>query len=151
MNSRDRKGARKKMFRESLKRNQRYVKKNYLKHLRDCLTQTQESGDVFQRELMFMCWAYDLEFFTLDYASKEYKYNKAKLFERVVNPLRKAGYIHKYFDRLTPSDKLEDHLFRDETKINYRVRYALTQKARLLVQRLYFNLETSSNEEGPTS
>ena len=51
------------------------------------------------------------------------------------------GYIYKHFDKLTPSETYEDHLFRDETKFNYRVRYALTQKARNMVQRVYRNLE----------
>ena len=51
----------------------------------------------------------------------------------------RTGY--KHFDRLTPSDTFEDHLFRDETKHNYRVRYAITQKARLLVQDIYRDLE----------
>ena len=36
---------------------------------------------------------------------------------------------------------IDDHLFRDETKMNYRVRYALTQRARLIVQRIYKELE----------
>jgi len=35
----------------------------------------------------------------------------------------------------------DEHLFRDETKYNYRVRYAITQKARLLIQRMYRELE----------
>ena len=91
---------------------------------------------------MFMLWAYDLEFWTLDYAAKEYGVSKKKLSERTVYPLVKEGYIYKHFDRLTPSDTYEDHLFRDETKYNYRVRYALTQKARLLVQKIYRELES---------
>ena len=53
----------------------------------------------------------------------------------------KKGYLYKHFDKLTPSNTFEDHLFRDETKFNYRVRYALTQKARLLVQRVYREFE----------
>jgi len=63
------------------------------------------------------------------------------LSERIVFPLVKEEYIYKHFDRLTPSQSREDHIFRDELKINYRVRYALTQKARLLVQRFYKNLD----------
>ena len=47
------------------------------------------------------------------------------------------GYIYKHFDKLTPSDTYEDHLFRDETKYNYRVRYAITQKARIKVQAFF--------------
>jgi len=132
---------RKKLFRESSRLNQRYVKRNYLKNLRKVLLSTQETYDVFSKEIMFMLWAYDLEFWTLDYASKEYGVSKKKLSERTVYPLMNEGYVYKHFDRLTPSDTYEDHLFRDETKYNYRVRYALTQKARLLVQRVYRDLE----------
>jgi hypothetical protein len=131
----------KKLFREFSRLNQRYVKRNYLKNLRSVLLSTQSNNDVFQKEIMFMMWAYDLEFWTLDYASKEYAVSKKKMSERTVFPLVKEGYIYKHFDRLTPSGTYEDHLFREETKYNYRVRYALTQKARLLVQRVYRGLE----------
>jgi len=88
-----------------------------------------------------MLWAYDLEFFTLRYASQDYDYSEKKLGERLVFPLVKEGYVYKHFDKLTPSDTMADHLFRDETKYNFRVRYALTQKARLLVQAFYRDLE----------
>ena len=84
-----------------------------------------------------MLWAYDLEFWTLKYASEKYGYSEKKLGERIVYELVKQGYIYKHFDKMTPSQSMEDHLFRDETKYNYRVRYAITQKARLLVQRFY--------------
>lgn len=131
----------KRLFRESSRLNQRYVKRNNLKNLRKVLLSTQESYDVFSKEIMFMLWAYDLEFWTLDYAAKEYGASKKKLSERTVFPLVKVGYLYKHFDKLTPSDTYEDHLFRDETKYNYRVRYALTQKGRLLVQRFYRDLE----------
>lgn len=132
---------RKKLFREFSRLNQRYVKRNYLKNLREVLLSTQANNDVFQKEIMFMFWAYDLEFWTLDYAAKEYKISKKKLGERTVFPLVKEGYLYKHFDKLTPSSTYEDHLFREETKYNYRVRYALTQKGRLLVQRVYRDLE----------
>jgi hypothetical protein len=65
---------------------------------------------------------------------------KQHIADRIVYPLVKEGYIHKVFDKLTPSQTFEDHLFRSETKFNYRVRYALTQKARLMVQRFYRSL-----------
>jgi hypothetical protein len=54
--------------------------------------------------------------------------------------LVKQGLVYKHFDKLTPSTTAEDHLFREETKYNYRVRYAITQKARLLVQAFYRRL-----------
>jgi hypothetical protein len=90
--------------------------------------------------MYFLLWAYDLEFWTLKYAQEEYGYSKKKLEDTIVYPLQREGYIHKVFDKLTPSDVREDHLFREETKYNYRVRYALTQKARLMVQRFYNEL-----------
>ena len=126
--------AKKKLFRESSKLNQKYVKRNQLKNLRKVLLSTQDRYDVFQKELMFMLWAYDLEFFTAKYASQDYNMSEKILRERILQPLLKVGYLYKHFDRLTPSDTLEDHIFRSETKYNYRVRYPLTQQALLLVQ-----------------
>ena len=134
--------SKKKLFRDFSHLNQRYVKNNYLKRLRTSMISFCEKKDVFEREMLFMLWAYDLEFFTLKYASKDFKYSEKKLAERLVYPLANEGYIYKHFDKMTPSTKLEDHLFREETKYNYRVRYALTQKARLLVQAFYRDLES---------
>lgn len=134
--------AKKKMFRDFSPLNQRYVKRNYLKNIRVATQNFCSEHDIFERELNFLLWAYDLEFFTLRYASDKYEYSEKKLAERIVYPLVKEGYIYKHFDKLTPSDKLEDHLFREETKYNYRVRYAITQKARLLVQAFYRELES---------
>ncbi len=88
-----------------------------------------------------MLWAYDLEFWTLKHASEDYDYSIKKLGQRLVYELVNQGYVYKYFDKLTPSQTFEDHLFRSETKMNYRVRYALTQKARLLVQAFYRELD----------
>lgn len=135
--------AKKKMFRDFSPLNQRYVKRNYLKNIRVATQNFCSDNDIFERELNFMLWAYDLEFFTLRYASEDYEYSEKKLAERIVYPLVKHGYIYKHFDKLTPSDTLEDHMFREETKFNYRVRYAITQKARLLVQAFYRYLENS--------
>jgi len=133
--------SKKRLFREFSRLNQRYVKNNHLKNLRKVTTNFCRRKDIFEKELHFLLWAYDLEFWTLKYASEDYDYNKSKLAERVVYPMIREGYIYKHFDKLTPSTTAEDHLFRDETKFNYRVRYAITQKARLLVQAFYRELE----------
>ena len=129
-----------KMFREFSKLNQRYTKNNHLKYLRKNVKEFCLKNDIFERELMFMLWAYDLEFWTLSYAAKDYGYSSKKIGERIVYELVNGGYVYKYFDKLTPSDTYEDHLFRDETKFNYRVRYALTQRGRMLVNRFYKEL-----------
>lgn len=133
--------SKKKLFREFSRLNQRYVKSNYLKALRVTTKSFCKRRDIFERELMFLLWAYDMEFWTLRYASEEFEYSEKKLAERIVYQLVKEGYIYKHFDKMTPSTTMEDHLFREETKYNYRVRYAITQKARLLVQAFYKELE----------
>ena len=133
--------SKKKLFRESSRLNQRYVNKNYLKHLRRELVREKEKGILFQTEIYFLLWAYDLEFWTLKYAAEDFGYSPKKIGERLIYPLVNEGYIYKHFDKLTPSDTYEDHLFRDETKFNYRVRYAITQKARMFVQAFYRRLE----------
>tara|TARA_R100000278_G_scaffold104919_1_gene81310 strand:+ start:2718 stop:3140 length:423 start_codon:yes stop_codon:yes gene_type:complete len=131
----------KKMFREFSKLNQSYVKRNHLKYLRTVLSEFCKKQDIFEKELHFMLWAYDLEFWTLKHAAKDFNFSDRKIGDRIVYPLMKEGLVYKHFDKLTPSQTREDHIFREETKYNYRVRYALTQKARLLVQAFYRELE----------
>ena len=119
----------------------RYLNKNYLKYYRTAKIDFCYEQDISGSHLDFLVWAYNLEFFTKDYAAEDYGMSKKKLGERNLYPLMKMGLVYKHFDRLTPSQTAEDHLFRDETKMNYRVRYAITQKARLLVQAFYRYLE----------
>ena len=130
------------MFRDFSPLDQKYVNHNHLKHLRRRMTETEQTNDIYRKELLFLLWAYDLEFFTIDYASKEYEFRKNHLADRIIYPLVNAGWLYKHFDKMTPSNKMEDYIFREETKFNYRVRYALTQKARLMVQRFYNSLSS---------
>lgn len=131
----------KRMFRDFAKQDTKYIKRNNLKRLKQIRHKVQKEWDVSFADLEFLLWGYDLQFFTIDYASKDLDYNKTNLSNRIIYPLQSKGMLYKHFDKLTPSQTLEDHLFRDETKYNYRVRYALTQKARLLVQSFYRELE----------
>jgi len=132
--------AKRKLFREFSLIHERYVNFNYLKRLRQRRIECCEANDISQKFLEFMLWAYDLEFFTLSFASEDYGVSKRHIGERWVYPLMNMGYIYKHFDKLTPSKEMDDHMFREETKFNYRVRYALSQKGRLLVQRFYNSL-----------
>tara|TARA_R100001463_G_scaffold50674_5_gene101156 strand:+ start:595 stop:1017 length:423 start_codon:yes stop_codon:yes gene_type:complete len=129
------------LFRDFAKQDKIYINNNYLKNLKVLKNKYSEKLEMDFSKIEFMLWAYDLQFFTLDYASQGFKSSRSNIGKRYVYPLMKIGYIYKHFDKLTPSDTYEDHLFRDETKYNYRVRYALTQKARLFVQRFYKDLE----------
>ena len=132
---------RSRLFRDFSKLPDKYVKHNYLKNLRTATNEFLESApDLTKSYLHLMLFLYDLEFFTIDYVASEYGMNRKNLADRMIYPLVIAGYLYKHFDKLTPSQTLEDHLFRDETKYNYRVRYALSQKGRLAVQRFYNTL-----------
>ena len=129
------------LFREASKLPEKYVKHNHLKNLRSATNDFLESNvDLTKSYLHLLLFLYDLEFFTIDYVASEYGMNRKNLADRMIYPLVIAGYLYKHFDKLTPSQTLEDHLFRDETKYNYRVRYAMSQKGRLAVQRFYNSL-----------
>ncbi len=129
------------MFRDFSLQDKKYIKRNNLKRLKQIRHKVQKEWEVSFADIEFLLWGYDLQFFTIDYASKDLDYNKTNLSNRIIYPLQAKGLLYKHFDKLTPSQTMEDHLFRDETKYNYRVRYALTQKARLLVQAFYRELE----------
>jgi len=133
--------SKKRMFRDFALQDSKYIKRNYLKKLKNVKRLMVQVSNLRFSHIEFLLWAYDLQFFTIDYAAEELDMNKNNLGNRVIYPLVKKGYIYKHFDKLTPSDTYEDHLFRDETKYNYRVRYAITQKARLLIQRFYRELD----------
>ena len=125
------------LFREVSKLSEKYVKHNHLKYLRGATNTFLEGSDLTKSFLDFILFVYDLEFFTLDWVSEEYNMNKSNLADRIVYPLLSSGYLYKQFDKLTPSGNVEAAFFRDETKFNYRVRYALSQKGRMAVQRFY--------------
>ena len=131
----------KRMFRDFSRQDKKYIKRNNLKRLKQMRQKVTSQWEISFSDLEFLLWGYDLQFFTIDYAAMDLEMNKTNLSNRIIYPLQRRGYIYKHFDKLTPSDTLEDHMFREETKYNYRVRYGLTQKARLLVQKFYRELE----------
>tara|TARA_E500000318_G_scaffold69716_1_gene64501 strand:- start:461 stop:877 length:417 start_codon:yes stop_codon:yes gene_type:complete len=132
--------SKKRMFRDFSKLKEKYVNNNFLKNLHSSRKEFCDHHEIDWKHLEFLLWAYDLEFFTIKYAAEEYGYNHNNLANRIIYPLQSEDLLYKHFERLTPSQSLDDHLFRSETKYNYRVRYALTQRARLLVQRFYQSL-----------
>ena len=130
-----------KLFREVSKLPAKYVKSNHLKNLRSATDSFLDSNpDLTKSYLNLMLFLYDLEFFTISWVAENYGMYKKNLADRMIYPLVASCYLYKHFDKLTPSQTREDHLFRDETKFNYRVRYALSQKGRLAVQRFYNSL-----------
>ncbi len=132
--------SKKKMFREFSVLKDKYISKNHLKNLHSSRRDFCDHNQILWSHLEFLLWGYDLEFFTIDYAASEYGMNRSNMANRVIYPLAQQDLIYKHFERLTPSKNMDDHLFREETKYNYRVRYGLSQKARLMVQRFYQTL-----------
>jgi hypothetical protein len=131
----------KRLFREFSPQDKKYILRNYLKNIKTVKRKINKEYDISFSMVEFLLWGYDLQFFTIKYAAKGLGMNEKNTANRFIYPLMKRGYLYKHFDKLTPSQTFQDHLFREETKMNYRVRYALTQKARLLVQRIYKELE----------
>ncbi len=129
--------AKTKMFRDFSYLKEKWMKDNYLKNWSIVMSDILSRYDSSDKEMRFMLFVYDLEFFTMDWIAGEYKYEKRNIGRRLVYPLLKKGYIYKHFDKLTPSTVREDHLFREENKYNYRVRYALSQNGRLVVSKFY--------------
>ena len=103
------------LFRESSKLPDKYVKHNYLKNLRNVKADFVLRNKIVGSWLDLMLWLYDLEFFTISHVAKEYGMYKDNLADRLIYPMLKEGYLYKHFDKLTPSQTMEDHLFREET------------------------------------
>lgn len=140
------KNSKKKIFREFSKLNQIYVKRNYLKNLRNVMADTKESSGVSTAFIYFMLWAYDLEFFTMKYVAQEYGYQEEKVGQRLVYPLQREGYIYKYFNRFD-KNTYDYQMFKERgmSRMQHRTRYCLTQKGRLFVQRVYRAMESDED------
>lgn len=96
-----------------------------------------ERHDITLNECMFLLKFYEYEFFTLRHAAKALDQNEKKLYERVFTPLRRKGLLDRHYDKTDMT--ILDAMF--EEKNSFRVRYALTQRARLIIQQFYRHLE----------
>ena len=126
-------------FREFKYRDESTLNKSYLKYYALVMRDMVKNYNVTESRMRFLLFAYDYQFFTIDHISESFCYNKLGMGEKIIYPLVKQDLIYKYFNRLTPTTH-QAAMF-EQTRYNYKVRYALTQKARLLVQRFYRKLE----------
>lgn len=129
--------SRKKLFREFSKIDPKFIQRNDLKYITFMYRDAKDNHELNPAEVDILLFAYDLEFWTIDYLAEGMMRSKQQLVKKYLYRLKEMGYVYNHFDKLTPSQKEQDQFFREETKYNYRVRYAITQKARLLVARLY--------------
>jgi hypothetical protein len=130
-----------KMFRDFSMSKPDSIKANYLKSFDIVMKDVASNYDVTQSEMLFMLFFYDHDFFTIEHAAKMYRRSHHKLELRLLYPLVRKGYAYKHFDKLSPGKTYEEQIFREETKYNYRVRYALTQKGRMMVAKFYRKME----------
>lgn len=129
-----------KMFREFLYNGER--KNNFLKNYRIVCKDVSKKYNITPPQLQFLIWGYDLEFFTISHAAEDNQYNYLHVEQRHIYSLLRDGFLYKYYDKLSPSAITDRQVF-DENKYNYRVRYALTQKAKNAVKNVYKNLKIS--------
>jgi len=142
------KRSKKSMFRDFKYKDSEKIGKSYLKYQRLVMRDMVGNYEVTEREVNFMLFIYDYEFFTMDHVSEVYFYNRIKLAQRLMYPLQRKDIIYKYYNRLAPATHL-DAMF-NENKWKYKVRYALTQKGRLMVQKYYRKIEGQEQINVPT-
>lgn len=130
-----------KMFRDFAKMQEKFVGKNYLKHVRKTRRKFCKKKGLRESELEFLLWGYDLQFFTLDHAAKDNEITKRHVGEELVYKLVKKDMLYSQFKKTDAVSTTEELMYRKETAQTFRVRYALTQKARLWVQEFYRELE----------
>jgi hypothetical protein len=129
--------SRKKLFREFSKIDPKFIQRNDLKNITFLYMDAELNYGLNSTDIEFLFFVYDLEFWTMDYVGKTMMRSKEQLRKKQLYKLKELGLVYKHFDKLSPSNAEQDMFFRDENKFNYRVRYALSQKGRLLVARLY--------------
>lgn len=129
-------------MRQFSKLSEKYVPRNYMKYLKLAMRDMQENHDITNNELKILLFFYDYEFFTLDHAAEAIHQSRKRFAERILYPMQKKGLVtqvHKRWSVETGSDV--DMFFASESKHNYKVRYGVSQRGRLLVQRFYRKME----------
>lgn len=111
------------------------VDHNYMKYLRDVIKYSREK-DVMLTHMQILLFAYDLEFFTARYIMKYTGWTHGSTMNAIWGMAR-SKLIYTYIGQKTMRYSREDYFFRDETKTNYRSRYALTEKGRNFVRDIY--------------
>lgn len=124
--------------RDFSKLNKRYVGKNYLKKWPLVMRDVKKNYDLQQVEVEFLLFAYDYEFFTVSHVATALKRSKAKLYERTVLPLKQRGWLETVYHG-RGVDQYVNQLFHESSKHEHRI--GLTQKGRMMVQRIYRKLE----------
>jgi acetone carboxylase gamma subunit len=120
--------------------NDRYINKNYLKYYKHAVRDICGGTDLTMNEVNVMLFMYDYEFFTANHMADALFQSRIKFKQKVLYPLMKRKWVHKVFDREKVGEMTWSQALMHE-RGKYRNRYALTQNARLVVQKFYRKLE----------
>jgi len=133
----------KKKNREFLMLNDKYVKSNYIKWLDLAVKHITKVTDLTQAELYFLLFAYDYEWFTKSKIAEDYGRSEKKLYENILLPLRKKGYLENYYNHGKTSADIEQSLGITHTPD----KIGMAHKGRHAVQRFYRMLDGSEDIE----
>ena len=89
------------------------------------------------RQIEALLFMHDLEFFTCQWLGKQLKVSYFQTKDKIIGPLVRDEYLYKYFERGSVGYEDESMWFRSENRFNYRVRYALTQRGKLFISKMY--------------
>jgi len=131
-----------KKAREFVKMDKKDIGSNYLKNLRFLNRELRHEAELTPTQFTFLMYVYDYDFFTAHALSEHLSEPIKDIRDLFIYPLVRKGYLFKKFDRLTVPKTPEGEMFsKYEDRYKYRVRYAMSQKGRLFVQRIYRKLE----------
>lgn len=129
------------VVREYRKEDRSKIGKNYLKYLRMAIKDIITNSEMNRRDLELLLFVYDLEFFSAKYVAEQLGYKNSNDFRKdYIEPLQKKGLVIPYIHHGNISDE-DRQRFNISMKEKYRTRFAITQKARLIIQRFYNKLE----------
>lgn len=131
-----------KKAREFVKMPKEKIGSNYLKNLKFIVRENRYDKEVTYSQLLFLLFVYDYDFFTADIVAQHMSENRKAVRDEIIYPLVRSGHLFKKFDRLTVPKTPEGEMFtKYEDRYAYKVRYAISQKGRLYVQRIYRKME----------
>ena len=86
-------------------------------------------------EIDFLCWGYDLEFFSIQHAVDEFHKHPLDIENKFIYKLMKEGWIRKYINK---TELKKDNTYRmfypKGGALRFRMKYCLTYKAERLVK-----------------
>ena len=128
-------------YREFSKYKEELVGDNYAKNVRNVLLDFRDDRNMSPELTMFLLWAYEYEFFTMDYLDKRCGIAKTSWATTMRPVLYKYGLLMTMYSKQSEGVSMEKMMMRNESDPSYRNRYALTQKAKLYVQEFYRKLD----------